>query len=189
MEHEGSELDSLAGVSSLKEDLVRDPAMDDHSSEMLIDMGQGFLNQSDLKKESSIQSQNADDDSRSGLCWWEQSIHSVSDTPTRKLMEVSIQNDFKPPAPNSLEKDRDNFDQSVDNFQPSTSDLAALASPVLPTSSLHSSSLSSIFSLTQVNIKLYMYESWNEDWSIINKESEWHKILNQIHDYFWYNTS
>ena len=160
MEHEGSELDSLAGVSSLKEDLVmvRDSAMDDHSSEMLIDVGQGFLDQShdnrlenpDLKKDSSIQSQNADDDSRSGLCWWEQSIHSVSDTPTRKLMEVSIQNSCKPPAPNSEEKAQDNFEQSVDNFQPSTSDLAALASPVLPTSSLHSSSLSSIFSLTQV---------------------------------------
>jgi len=157
VEHEGSELDSLAGVSSLKEDLVRDSAMDDHSSEMLIDVGQGFLDQShdnrlenpDLKKDSSIQSQNADDDSRSGLCWWEQSIHSVSDTPTRKLMEVSIQNSCKPPAPNSEEKAQDNFEESVDNFQPSTSDLAALASPVLPTSSLHSSSLSSIFSLTQ----------------------------------------
>ena len=41
----------------------------------------------------------------------------------------------------------EDFEESVNKFQPSTSDLAALASPVLPTSS---SSLSSIYALTQV---------------------------------------
>ena len=150
MEQEGSELDSLAGVSSLKEDFAKDPDVDAHSSEMLIDMGRGFLdhpsdNRLDnpqLEKDSAFQSQNADDDSRFGLCWWEQSIHS--DTPTKKIMDVCIQNSCKPPVQNSQEKD--SFEQNVNNFQPSTSDLAALASPVLPTSSLHSSSLSSIFS-------------------------------------------
>jgi len=153
VEQEGSELDSLAGVSSLKEDFVKDPDVDAHSSEMLIDMGRGFrdhprdnrLDNPQLKKDSAFQSQNADNDSRSGLCWWEQSIHS--DTPTKKIMDVCIQNSCKPAAQNSQEKD--SFEESVNNFQPSTSDLAILASPVLPTSSLHSSSLSSIFSLTQ----------------------------------------
>ena len=154
VEQEGSELDSLAGVSSLKEDFVKDPDVDAHSSEMLIDMGRGFrdhprdnrLDNPQLKKDSAFQSQNADNDSRSGLCWWEQSIHS--DTPTKKIMDVCIQNSCKPAAQNSQEKD--SFEESVNNFQPSTADLATLASPVLPTSSLHSSSLSSIFSLTQV---------------------------------------
>ena len=144
VDQEGSELDSLAGVSSLKEDLVREP--DVPSSELLIDVGREFLDHTcdnrleypELKKDSAIQSQNADDDSRSGLCWWEQSIHS--DTPTKIVMDVSIQNSCKPSA------QKDSSEQNIENFQPSTSDLAALASPVLPTSS----SLSSILSLTQV---------------------------------------
>jgi len=141
VDQEGSELDSLAGVSSLKEDLVREP--DVPSSELLIDVGREFLDPTcdnrleypELKKDSAIQSQN--DDSRSGLCWWEESIHS--DTPTKIVMDVSIQNSCKPSA------QKDSSEQNIENFHPSTSDLAALASPVLPTSS----SLSSILSLTQ----------------------------------------
>ena len=156
VEQEGSELDSLAGVSSLKEDFVKESGVDAHSSEMLIDVGRSLIDDSrdnrlgdlQLKIDSAIQSQNADDDSRSGLCWWEQSIHS--DTPTKKIMDGGIQNSCKPHTQKNKEKALDSFEQNLNNFQPSTSDLAALASPVLPTSSLHSSSLSSIFSLTQV---------------------------------------
>jgi len=155
VEQEGSELDSLAGVSSLKEDFVKESGVDAHSSEMLIDVGRSLIDDSrdnrlddlQLKIDSAIQSQNADDDSRSGLCWWEQSIHS--DTPTKKIMDGGIQNSCKPHTQKNKEKALDSFEQNLNNFQPSTSDLAALASPVLPTSSLHSSSLSSIFSLTQ----------------------------------------
>ena len=172
MEHEGSELDSLAGVSSLKEDLVKDLDVDVRSSEMLIDMGKGFpdhphdnrLEDPELKKDSAIQSQNADNDSRSGLCWWEQAIQSVSDTPPENLIDVSLKKSCKPLAQNSQENTEDSFEQNVNIFQPSTSDLAALASPVLPTSSLHSSSISSIFSLTQVkhNILEILYISNTE---------------------------
>ena len=185
VEQEGSELDSLAGVSSLKEDFVKDPDVDAHSSEMLIDMGRGFrdhprdnrLDNPQLKKGSAFQSQNADNDSRSGLCWWEQSIHS--DTPTKKIMDVCIQNSCKPAAQNSQEKD--SFEESVNNFQPSTSDLAILASPVLPTSSLHSSSLSSIFSLTQVISYNCVVLVPTILQTIAHKESEQHWIQSQHH--------
>jgi len=136
VEQDGSELDSLEGVSSLKEDFVKDPH--GHSSDLLIDVGKCFhgdnrLKNTEQKTDSSFQAQNIEDDSRSGRCWWEQSVHSVSNSSSS----------FKIVAQKSLENSQDSFEQNIENFRPST---AELASPILPTST---SSVSSIFSLTQ----------------------------------------
>ena len=53
VDHEGSELDSLAGVSSLKEELVRDVPLDPpHTSNLLIDVGGSPLQDLEQKKNS-----------------------------------------------------------------------------------------------------------------------------------------
>ena len=64
VDHEGSEVDSLAGVSSLKEELVRDVPLDPpHTSDLLIDVGgippQKKNSQSKERKEAGTE-----------LCWW-----------------------------------------------------------------------------------------------------------------------
>ena len=146
VDHEGSEVDSLAGVSSLKEELVRDVALDpSHTSNLLIDVG-GSPSQ-DLEQKKNSQSKERKE-AGTELCWWENSNPSDLDLPTTKILEASTS---QVPSKNIFEEKKkeemEDFEQSVNNFQPSTSDLAALASPVLPTSS---SSLSSIYALTQV---------------------------------------
>ena len=146
VDHEGSELDSLAGVSSLKEELVREVPLDPpHTSDLLIDVGGSPPQDLDQKKNPTtiLQSKEAGTE----LCWWENSNPSDLDLPTTKILEASTS---QGPSQNIFEekkKEKEDFEESVNNFQPSTSDLAALASPVLPTSS---SSLSSIYALTQV---------------------------------------
>ena len=146
VDHEGSELDSLAGVSSLKEELVREVPLDPpHTSDLLIDVGGSPPQDLDQKKNPTtiLQSKEAGTE----LCWWENSNPSDLDLPTTKILEASTS---QVPSQNIFEekkKEKEDFEESVNNFQPSTSDLAALASPVLPTSS---SSLSSIYALTQV---------------------------------------
>lgn len=147
VDHEGSELDSLAGVSSLKEELVRDVLLDPpHTSNLLIDVGGSPLQDLDQKKNPTtiLQSKEAGTE----LCWWENSNPSDLDLPTTKILEASTS---QVPSQNIFEEKKkeemEDFEESVNKFQPSTSDLAALASPVLPTSS---SSLSSIYALTQV---------------------------------------
>lgn len=146
VDHEGSELDSLAGVSSLKEELVREVPLDPpHTSDLLIDVGGSPPQDLDQKKNPTtiLQSKEAGTE----LCWWENSNPSDLDLPTTKILEASTS---QVPSQNIFEekkKEKEDFEESVNKFQPSTSDLAALASPVLPTGS---SSLSSIYALTQV---------------------------------------
>ena len=146
VDHDGSEVDSLAGVSSLKEELVRDvPLESPHTSNLLIDVGGSPPQDLDQKKNSTtiLQSKEAGTE----LCWWENSNPSDLDLPTTKILEASTS---QVPSQNIFEekkKEKEDFEESVNKFQPSTSDLAALASPVLPTGS---SSLSSIYALTQV---------------------------------------
>ena len=146
VDHEGSEVDSLAGVSSLKEELVREVPLDPpHTSDLLIDVGGSPPQDLDQKKNPTtiLQSKEAGTE----LCWWENSNPSDLDLPTTKILEASTS---QVPSQNIFEekkKEKEDFEESVNNFQPSTSDLAALASPVLPTGS---SSLSSIYALTQV---------------------------------------
>ena len=146
VDHEGSELDSLAGVSSLKEELVRDvPLESPHTSNLLIDVGGSPPQDLDQKKNSQSKERK---EAGTELCWWENSNPSDLDLPTTKILEASTS---KVPSQNIFEekkKKKEDFEESVNKFQPSTSDLAALASPVLPTGS---SSLSSIYALTQVS--------------------------------------
>ena len=145
VDHEGSEVDSLAGVSSLKEELVRDVPLDPpHTSNLLIDVGGSPLQDLEQKKNSQSKERK---EAGTELCWWENSNPSDLDLPTTKILEASTS---QVPSQNIFEekkKEKEDFEESVNKFQPSTSDLAALASPVLPTSS---SSLSSIYALTQV---------------------------------------
>ena len=150
VDHEGSEVDSLAGVSSLKEELVRDvPLESPHTSNLLIDVGGSPPQDLDQKKNSQSKERK---EAGTELCWWENSNPSDLDLPTTKILEASTS---KVPSQNIFEekKKEEDFEESVNKFQPSTSDLAALASPVLPTSS---SSLSSIYSLTQVSRNNYI---------------------------------
>ena len=146
VDHDGSEVDSLAGVSSLKEELVRDVPLDPpHTSNLLIDVGGSPPQDLDQKKNSQAKERK---EAGTELCWWENSNPSDLDLPTTKILEASTS---QVPSQNIFEEKKkekmEDFEESVNNFQPSTSDLAALASPVLPTSS---SSLSSIYALTQV---------------------------------------
>ena len=144
VDHDGSEVDSLAGVSSLKEELVRDVALGSpHTSNLLIDVGESPPQDLDQKKNSQSKERK---EAGTELCWWENSNPSDLDLPTTKILEASTS---KVPSQNIFEekKKEEDFEDSVNKFQPSTSDLAALASPVLPTGS---SSLSSIYALTQV---------------------------------------
>ena len=151
VDHDGSEVDSLAGVSSLKEELVRDVPLDSpHTSNLLIDVGGSPPQDLDQKKNSQTKERK---EAGTELCWWENSNPSDLDLPTTKILEASTS---KVPSQNIFEekkKEKEDFEESVNKFQPSTSDLAALASPVLPTSS---SSLSSIYSLTQVSRNNYI---------------------------------
>ena len=149
VDHEGSELDSLAGVSSLKEELVREVPLDPpHTSDLLIDVGGSPPQDLDQKKNPTTILQSKErKEVGTELCWWENSNPSDLDLPTTKILEASTS---QVPSQNIFEekkKEKEDFEESVNNFQPSTSDLAALASPVLPTGS---SSLSSIYALTQV---------------------------------------
>ena len=151
VDHEGSEVDSLAGVSSLKEELVRDvPLESPHTSNLLIDVGGSPPQDLDQKKNSQAKERK---EAGTELCWWENSNPSDLDLSTTKILEASTS---QVPSQNIFEekkKEMEDFEQSVNKFQPSTSDLAALASPVLPTSS---SSLSSIYALTQVSRNNYI---------------------------------
>ena len=150
VDHDGSEVDSLAGVSSLKEELVRDVPLDPpHTSNLLIDVGGSPPRDLEQKKNSQSKERK---EAGTELCWWENSNPSGLDLPTTKILEASTS---QVPSQNIFEekKKEEDFEESVNKFQPSTSDLAALASPVLPTSS---SSLSSIYALTQVSRNNYI---------------------------------
>ena len=151
VDHDGSEVDSLAGVSSLKEELVREVPLDSpHTSNLLIDVGESPPQDLDQKKNSQAKERK---EAGTELCWWENSNPSDLDLSTTKILEASTS---KVPSQNIFEekkREMEDFEQSVNKFQPSTSDLAALASPVLPTSS---SSLSSIYALTQVSRNNYI---------------------------------
>ena len=88
VDHDGSEVDSLAGVSSLKEELVRDVPLDpSHTSNLLIDVGGSPPQDLEQKKNPTtiLQSKEAGTE----LCWWENSNPSDLDLPTTKILEAS----------------------------------------------------------------------------------------------------